>query len=158
MTVISAVIGKDIMAISTDSYKTKYIKSSDIYEVVEFKRPKILPVRKFHCAISFWGLVDYGGWSLEKFLKYLVRISPDNLSLQEFAQYIADGLRTEIDRIIPGNKRTKGFGLHVTGFEQYKNMMIPELFLISNFDGIEYKKIKDILFWPTEKSPVTILP
>lgn len=143
MTVIAAVIGPKIMAIASDSFKTKYVKSKGIYEVVEFKRPKIIPVQKYHAAISFWGLVDYGNWSLERYLRRLISNSSPDFSLEQFANYIASQLSQELDRIIPGSPNIKGFGIHLTGYERYKEFMVPELFLISNYDGISYAKLKE---------------
>lgn len=143
MTVIAAVIGPKVMAIATDSYKTKYVKSSKSYEVVEFKKPKIIPVVKYHAAISFWGLADYGGWSLERFLRRLIAESSPDIPLEEFGQIISNNLNRELDRIIPGKSLKKGLGIHLTGFETHGVTTVPELFLISNFSNIAYNRLED---------------
>jgi len=67
----------------------------------------------------------------------------NDISLEEFASSLASNLSDELDRILPGNPLTKGFGIHLTGFEHSQNHRIPEMFLISNFDGMEYVKLKD---------------
>lgn len=154
MTVITAIIGSDKIAIATDSLKTKYIKKSNSYIAVEFKRPKIIPVRKYHAAISFWGLVDYGGWSLERFIKNVISSSDPAISLEGFAKYLANQLSEELDRIIPGNPIIKGFGIHLTGFEYFRSIKTPELFLLSNFTDPRYNRLKENIICARQLYPI----
>ena len=142
MTAISSVINRNCIAIASDSLITVYIKHSKSYKIIEYTKPKILRMEKYHAAASYWGLAKYGKWDTFEFIKTLLRNSDRNIPLSKLLKFVNKHLHLELERILPGNDLRKGIGIHVTGFENIDNIILPELYLISNFTDPTYSALK----------------
>jgi len=148
MTAISAIINRNCIAITSDSLITVYIKHSKSYKIIEYTKPKILRMEKYHAAASYWGLAKYGNWDTLEFIKNVLRDSDRNIPLSKFVDILKTELELALNRILPGNDLRKGIGIHITGFENIDNIILPELYLISNFTDPTYSALKRMYVAP----------
>jgi len=144
MTAISAIINRNRIAIASDSLITVYIKHSKSYKIIEYTKPKIMRMEKYHAAASYWGLAKYGNWDTLEFIKTVLRNSDRNISLSQFVEILKTELELELERILPGDDIQKGIGIHITGFENINNILLPELYLIKNFTDQTYLSLKNM--------------
>jgi len=61
---------------------------------------------------------------------------------EEFANALAVDLNSELARLSVSKPSDKGIGIHFTAYERPDDRWIPELFLISNREGIPYTKVR----------------
>jgi hypothetical protein len=61
---------------------------------------------------------------------------------EEFANTLAVDLNYELAKLSVSKPSDKGIGIHFTAYERLDDRWIPELFLISNWEGIPYTKIR----------------
>lgn len=101
--------------------------------------PKILVCPAFKGAISWWGLVGTETWNAKEWLiDVIARLEQDkDLTVDSFASSLAD----ELTYLLREShiERNKGVGLHFTTLEDFNGEFIPELFLITNYAGMEYQ-------------------
>ncbi|HEY4785952.1 MAG TPA: hypothetical protein VIH57_07875 [Bacteroidales bacterium] len=146
MTVISAVISTHCIAVSSDSLLTVYNSSTKTSEIIETRKPKIIRIEKFLGAFSYWGLAaksKSSKWTTYEWLRNISNHAQYFDKLEDFAKYVRDELEKEIKSFRIEKKYT-GIGIHLTGYEDYDGLRIPELFLISNYTDETYSKIGDL--------------
>ena len=135
MTAISAILTKDIIAISSDSLLTRYYKSVNRYEEIEHQKSKIILMEKYRAAASYWGLAKYGNeWTLGSFIRQRLEDAPRGETLKEFVERLRLALQKEIKGFKFRRNLDSGIGIHITGFENIDGMDLPELYLLTNFD------------------------
>jgi hypothetical protein len=61
---------------------------------------------------------------------------------EEFANALAVDLNSELARLSVSKPSDKGIGIHFTAYERPDDRWIPELFLISSWEGIPYTKVR----------------
>jgi len=144
MTAISALISKDWIAAASDSLLTEFYPDSNKIKHIEFKKSKIVPIRKFKAAATYWGLAKVGQWRTYDFLKALATDADKYNSLEEFAFNMRDKLKEKIDNIKFKNPIHKGIGIHLIGYETINKVQVPELFLICNYTDTTYAKVGDL--------------
>lgn len=154
MTAISAIISKDYIAIASDSLQTVFLKTQNEYKVEEYTKTKILKMEKFHAAASYWGFARYGNWNTIDFIKNELLKFQRNMSLNEVAENIKSDLEKELEKILPGDNIDKGIGIHLTGFERIDDIVLPELYLISNYKDTRYEELKKIYSGPQLYGPL----
>lgn len=100
---------------------------------------KILDCPRFKGAISWWGLVGTETWNARTWLMdVMVRLDQvQDLTVDKFAESLADELGYLLKR--SHIEENKGVGLHFTTLEDIDDDVIPELFLITNYAGMEYE-------------------
>jgi hypothetical protein len=140
MTAISSLISRHFTAHSSDSFVTEH--RSNAWHVVESEKTKLIRVQHWRGAFAFWGLATYGQWSTLDWLQNQAQRATAFSSPEDFANATAAGLEQELSRLQLGNGREKGIGIHFTAYEHINDYWIPELFLISNWEGIPYTDIR----------------
>lgn len=144
MTAISALISKDWIVSASDSLLTEFYPDSNEIKHIEFKKSKIIPVRKFKAAISYWGLAKIKSWRTYDFIKELASNADSFNTFEEFANNLKTKLQEKLDSITFQNQIHKGIGIHIIGYEHYDNDLLPELFLISNYTDTSYTILGDL--------------
>ncbi|MGD9994851.1 MAG: hypothetical protein AB7S69_16245 [Salinivirgaceae bacterium] len=144
MTAISALISKDWIAAASDSLLTEFDPNSNQIKHIEFKKSKIVPIRKFKAAAAYWGLAKVGQWRTYDFLKAIAADADKYNSFEDFAVNMRNKLRAKIDGIKFNNPIHRGIGIHLIGYENINNKQIPELFLICNYTDPTYTKVGDL--------------
>lgn len=142
MTVISAIINKQCTVHASDSLITEAQKDKT-KKVLNHKQSKIVTVRAWKGAISYWGLASYKGykWSTFEWLKKKAGSANKYRSAEEFAQHLTQELNEKASKMKFAKKIDRGIGLHFTAYEKIGNLLIPELFLITNYKGPPYKEL-----------------
>lgn len=143
MTAISAIISKDWISVASDSLLTEII-SIDNVRHIEFKKSKIVPIRKFKASAAYWGLAKVGYWRTYDFLKKMAVDADGFQSFESFANYVCAELKAKLDKFVVKNPSDIGIGIHLAGFEDFHGELVPELFLISNYSNTSYKELKNI--------------
>ncbi|MEI8202910.1 MAG: hypothetical protein WCH34_07860 [Bacteroidota bacterium] len=146
MTVISAVISTHCIAVSSDSFLTVYNSRTKLSEIIESKKPKIVRIEKFLGSFSYWGLAaksKTSKWKTYDWLKSISNDSKDFDKLEDYALYVKDKLKVEI-KSLGLEKKYTGIGIHLTGYEDYSGVKIPELYLISNYTDEFYTNIGEL--------------
>lgn len=146
MTVISAVISTHCIAVSSDSLLTVYNSATKMNEVIESRKPKIVRVEKFNGSFSYWGYAAksrYGKWTTYDWLKKISNEAQNFTQLEDYAVFVKNQLELEF-KVLRVDRKTAGIGIHLTGYEIYDGVKIPELFLISNYKDTEYQKIGEL--------------
>lgn len=146
MTAICTIINKVCTVHASDSLVTLR-KSNGTLEPREWRRSKIARVEHFSGAMSFWGLAEIrDGRKSERMSDWLKRFAGQARSFaspQEFALKLRDELQSAIGRMRFLRPLDAGLGVHFTAYERIREFSVPELFLISNFDGTAYNKLYD---------------
>jgi hypothetical protein len=141
MTVISTYITKRFTVHATDSLITR-LKSDGTSTVLEWEKSKIVPVRHWRGAMSYWGLATTDqGWSTLDWLRAMAQKSRNYQSVEEFAEYLAHELTQTIYKFHFKKPSDYGLGIHFTAYENIENYWIPELFKISNWTDNSYSNI-----------------
>jgi len=100
---------------------------------------KIISCPKFHGAISWWGSVGTDTWNAKNWLEEVIsRLDVrEKMSVDNFADSLAD----ELTYLLKEShlEKQRGIGLHFTSLEKIDGNLIPELFLITNYNGMEYQ-------------------
>jgi hypothetical protein len=144
MTAISALITKDWIAAASDSLLTEYYPNKNQIKHIEFKKSKIIPIRKFKGAAAYWGLAKIDKWTTYDFLKSLAADSDKFDTFENFANNMRDKLSQKLDSISFSNPTYKGIGIHLIGYESIDNKNVPELFLISNYTDTSYSNVGNL--------------
>lgn len=138
MTVISTLITKYGTVHATDSLITKPTEGNK-REIVEDQRSKIVKVRPFRGAMSYWGAAyipsSNGNVSMLDWLQNEVEHANQYPDPEQFAQAVARNL----GRVLSSEQ---GIGIHFTAYERIENYWIPELFLISNYADPGYQALR----------------
>lgn len=144
MTIISAVLSENWIAVSSDSLRTTRVEERWI-KVVEDKLPKIAEVRgkKYHGAISWCGFAGDGDDMLPWFQEKAKRAEKIDTA-EEFANFLTAELNGHFSEIAKKwdlkVSELEWIALHFTVFEWVKKaqLLIPEIFYIHNVTG-DYK-------------------
>jgi hypothetical protein len=110
---------------------------------IEWKRTKIIPIRKFRAAASYFGLASCGGWSTHDWLRSQAREANNFETFEEFAISFRDSLEAELSELTFRDPLNRGIGIHLTGYERIGDYWIPELFFCTNFGG-QYREVGDL--------------
>jgi len=141
MTVVSAVITRHCTAHATDSLLTELMANGK-RKIREDRKPKLVSVRRWRGAMTFWGLAQYGKWSTLDWLRKQAAAADEHNSAEEFATRVATHLNEGLVKLHFPNPVDGGIGIHFTTYERINDYWIPELFLISNWKGIPYTDIR----------------
>lgn len=144
MTAISALISKNWLAVASDSLLTEFYPDKNLITHSEFRKSKIVPIRKFKAAAAYWGLAKIGNWRTYDFLKEQASNSHSFESFEGFANNLKDRLNEKLNEFTFSNPAHKGIGIHLVGFEVVDRQNVPELFLISNYLDTSYTTIGDL--------------
>lgn len=142
MTVISTLITPDFTVHASDSILAQR-KPDGKNKIIETKQSKILHVKKWRGAISYWGLAkcdDYK-WNTFNWLKQQAENANNYSSAEKFAQNLAIELNGKLDKMRFPRETDRGIGLHFSVYENINGDWIPELFLISNFKDTNYDSL-----------------
>lgn len=144
MTAISAFITKDWIASASDSLVIEFHPQKNEISQIEFKKSKIVPIRKFKAAAAFWGLAKIEKWNTYDFLLAQAAMADSFSSFEDFANNLKTQLENKINSISITNPSHKGIGIHLAGYESINNQNVPELFLISNYTGLSYSHVGEL--------------
>jgi hypothetical protein len=144
MTVISTLITRHCTVHSSDSLIIR-VEKNGTCTPVEWEKSKIVPVRHFRGAMSYWGLAQYDlyNWSTFDWLTEQIQHAENCNSAEAFAYSLGEKLNTELSKMTFLKPIHSGIGIHFTAYEHFKNYWIPELFLISNWVDPSYTSIRD---------------
>ncbi len=144
MTVISAIISKECIAIASDSLITPFDKKTNT-KPYEYKKPKMVYYHHLKCCASYWGLAFNNNWNTYNWLESLKKDVGKYQTLEAFANYMKTSLEEGLNNI-PNASDPKygGIGIHLLGYEYIEGIWIPELFFITNYAGTDYKELKPI--------------
>jgi hypothetical protein len=140
MTVISTIISRHCIAHASDSLITRK-NDEGKYEVLDQKTTKIICIRRWAGIIACWGLSrkDEYNWSVLKWLQAQVDKASQFETPEAFANYIGITLNQKLSRMVYKEPIHRGIGIHFTAYEPIDGYLIPELFLITNFEDTSYK-------------------
>lgn len=142
MTVISTFITRTGTVHATDSLLTRLL-SEGRYEPIEWQETKIVPVRSWRGAMSFWGLASIDGqWVTLEWLRRRATRAGDFVSAHEFAVGLASELNQALSRFTFPREVDAGIGIHLSAYERIQDRWIPELFLISNWGDTSYTSLR----------------
>ncbi|MDD4968864.1 MAG: hypothetical protein PHT07_05500 [Paludibacter sp.] len=144
MTAISALISKKWISVASDSLLTEIIKGDEVRHI-EFRKSKIVPIKKFKASASYWGLAKIAEWRTYDFLKNMSVEAESFENFESFANHVCIELKKKLDKVRVPNAIDKGIGIHLAGFEKFEGEVLPELFLISNFTDTSYKSIGELV-------------
>jgi len=144
MTAISALISKKWIAAASDSLVTEFHPETNEISHIDFRRSKIVPIRKFKAAAAYWSLAKIGKWNTYDFLKTMARNAYNYDTIEEFANGIKLMLKEKLDGITFRTPIHQGIGIHLIGYEIHGDTLVPELFLISNFANPSYETLKEL--------------
>ncbi len=136
MTVISTVITRIGTVHATESLLTKLGRDGK-RDPIEWQATKIVPVRAWRGALSYWGLALVDGcWST---LDWLGEQAAQASSFKA-AEAFTDALATELGRALGSLSFSRevdaGIGIHFSAYEWIDDRWIPELFLITNWSDL----------------------
>ncbi len=139
MTVITTLVTPHFTVHATDSYLTK----RQPYELLEKERTKIVPVRRFRGAMSYWGWATLPAsnaapeWNTIAWLREQARQAGSFDSAGAFALSLMRNLECE------GRKRSvyRGIGIHFSCYERIGDYWVPEVFIISNYEDASYRSL-----------------
>jgi hypothetical protein len=140
MTVISTVISRYCTVHASDSFITTSQADGRV-ERDETQQSKIVPVRHWRGAVSYWGLAGNGQWSTFDWLQQQARSARNFSSPEDFAGGLACGLNRELPNMHFHTERDSGIGIHFTAYERIGDYWVPELFLISNWTDPSYESV-----------------
>jgi hypothetical protein len=138
MTAISALISKNWLVVASDSLLTEVYPDKNKIIHLEFKKSKIVPIRKFKAAAAYWGLAKIDNWRTYDFLKEQAASADKFEKFEDFAINIKDKLNEKLNGIKLKEPSHKGIGIHLVGYETIDQQIFPELFLISNYLDLSY--------------------
>jgi len=142
MTVISTLITRVGTVHATDSLLTS-LKSDGQREPIEWQQTKIIPVRAWRGAMSYYGLaLIEGRWSTLDWLREQVTKADTFATAERFAHALADTLNREINALPLRREVDKGIGIHFSAYEWINGYWIPEFFHISNWSDPTYTALR----------------
>ena len=144
MTAISAFITKDWIGTASDSLVIEFHPKKNEISQIDFKKSKIVPIRKFKAAAAFWGLAKVEKWNTYDFLIAQAAKADSFTSFEDFANTLKAQLENKLNSIPVTNPDHKGIGIHLVGFESINNQDVPELFLISNYTDLSYSHVGEL--------------
>jgi hypothetical protein len=141
MTVISTLITRTGTVHATDSLLTSLRDGQR--EPLEWRQTKIVPVRPWRGAMSFWGLAKMDdSWSTLEWLRNQATSAGLSRSPEAFAREIAANLQTALSRLKFQQITDAGIGIHFSAYEWIAERWVPELFLISNWGDTSYTSLR----------------
>jgi hypothetical protein len=146
MTVVSALITKHHTAHASDSFIT-VLEADGNRKIIEDQLPKVVHVKHWRGALTYWGLAQYGQWSTLEWLRQRAKLADKFASPEEFGNAIAADLDEQLTKLPLAKNADRGIGIHFTAYERVNDYWIPELFLISNWAGIPYADIRPTGIW-----------
>ncbi len=143
MTVISCLISSVGTVHASDSLITQLDQDGNRIPK-EWERSKIVPVRHWRGAMSYWGLAVYDryGWSTYDWLREQAQSAAIFPGPQEFAIAVAQSIQCRLNQMAFSSITDAGIGIHFSAYEHAGNRWIPELFLISNFTDTNYSSLR----------------
>lgn len=143
MTVVTTVISLCCTVHATDSLITQLQRDGTL-EPKEWKKSKIVPIRHWRGAMSYYGLAvyDYYNWSTFEWLQRQAQQANKFESAESFARDLAKRLDEAISSMRFQRKIHSGIGIHFSAYEYVDGFWIPELFHISNYQDTSYKLIR----------------
>lgn len=139
MTVISTLVSRVCTAHASDSFITQ-LQADGSYRVVESQGSKIVGVRHWRGAMSYWGLATSGSWSTFEWLRQRASHASSFRSAENFARDLAAQLQEALPRF--ATPTDAGIGIQFSAYEYVNNSWIPELFLISNWADPSYSSLR----------------
>lgn len=142
MTVISTLITRVGTVHVTDSLITS-LKPDGQQEPKDWKKTKIVPVRPFRGAMSYYGLAHIEEcWSTLDWLCDQAKTANKYATAEQFAHALADALNREIKALPFRRELEKGIGIHFSAYIRISDYWIPELFHISNWYDPTYTALR----------------
>lgn len=143
MTVISCLISSVGTVHASDSLITQLDQEGNRIPK-EWERSKIVPVRYWRGAMSYWGLATYDryGWSTYDWLREQAQNAAIFPGPQEFAVGVAQSTQCRLNQMAFSSITDAGIGIHFSAYECAGDRWIPELFLISNFTDTNYSSLR----------------
>lgn len=148
MTAISTLISKRGISFATDSLLTTYIKKSKTHKILEYTQSKIIPAEKYHAAIAYYGFAKCGSWSFYDWVKRKISEYGNSLTLENFATKLKNDLEIVLSSFFRKYDRDSGIGLHIAGYENRGNILLPELYHICNYTNTSYSEIGEMYVRP----------
>jgi len=142
MTVISTMITRYCTVHASDSLITELQKDGS-QKPKKWKRSKIILVRRWRGAMTYWGLAEYDAyeWSTFDWLQQQAKDADQYPSAEEFAKGLMDKLNEAIYKMRFVKPVHSGIGIHLSAYERIENYWIPELFLVSSFTDTSYQHV-----------------
>lgn len=140
MTVVSALITRYGTAHASDSYITKP-NTGGGREVIDDQTTKLIYVKHWRGAMGYWGLATCQNWSTLDWLRARAQNASRFANPEEFANSLAADLTQALEGLFL-TPSEKGIGIHFTTYEHIRDYWVPELFLISNWQGVPYNALR----------------
>jgi hypothetical protein len=142
MSVISTLITRASTVHTSDSLVTKLLPDGR-YEPGVWQETKIVPVRAWRGALSYWGLsLRDGQWSTLQWLRDQSRRAGASKSPQAFAEAMVAELNSSLGKMALKRPEEAGIGIHFSAYERVDLRWIPELFLVTNYADPTYRTLR----------------
>lgn len=146
MSVISAILTKDFIVVSSDSILNFEVDGIKVIDDDSYTKPKFVSFPKLQCVVSYWGLAyikiqDEKVWQTYEWLKSKVAVQDKFENVESLGNELKADLENVFDTHKLRNPIEYGIGIHLTCFETFGNNIIPELFLLSNFKSQQYNAV-----------------
>jgi hypothetical protein len=143
MTVTSCLISSRGTVHACDSLITQLDQGGN-HIPKEWERSKIVPVRHWRGAMSYWGLATYERyrWDTYDWLREQAQNAASFSGPEEFAIGVAQGILIRLKQMEFPSPTDAGIGIHFSAYERIGDRWIPELFLISNFADTSYSSLR----------------
>jgi hypothetical protein len=127
---------------ATDSLITRLNRVGE-REPIEWEETKIIPVRAWRGAMSYYGLAQVEGcWSTLDWLRDQTGKANKFKTAVEFARALAEILNQEIAALPIRRETDKGIGIHFSTYEWINGYWIPDLIHISNWNDTSYTALR----------------
>jgi hypothetical protein len=117
MTVIATLITSYGTVHATDSLISRDLPDGK-REYLEYQRPKIVKVRAFRGAMSYWGLAELENMWMLDWLKREAGQANKYSTAEDFALNVANHLNKALSRIQFRRSQDGGIGIHFTAYER----------------------------------------
>ena len=142
MTVISTLITRAGTVHVTDSLITRLNRLGE-REPTEWQETKIIPVRAWRGAMSYYGLAQIEGlWSTLDWLRDQAGKANAFRTPMDFAQALAKSLDQAVASLPIRREIDKGIGIHFSTYESIDGYWIPDLIHISNWSDPSYTALR----------------
>ena len=141
MTATCAILSKKAITLSCDSFLTAFPNGRR--RVLEAQRSKIIKFERLQGAVAYWGLATFTGWDTYEWLQNEIRNVDNGDDLNSWGQAIATKLNEKYS-LWPLYAKQFGLGIHLVGYELVEGVKVPEMWLITNYNGLSPEGIYQV--------------
>ena len=140
MTAVAAILTRQATVHATDSLVTKPA-GDGLSRELEGQASKTVPLPALRGAVSFWGRAWLGTTTTQRWLANWASTLPDGTEPEAAAGRLREALDAELDADADSTEQERGIGLHLTAYEKVRDLWVPELFQLTNYEDPTYRVV-----------------